>query len=95
MSIIELLGPREVIGEAIAVLRSTQDVSRDAAFEMLVHESSRLRRTVRDVAAEIVGGAANSLEPPESEAVRSRATGAEVDQALVGTARFQSHVGGR
>jgi AmiR/NasT family two-component response regulator len=54
-SIIELLGPREVIGQAIALLMATDDLSRDAAFAMLIRESSLSRRTVREVATEIVG----------------------------------------
>jgi AmiR/NasT family two-component response regulator len=53
-NIIELLGPREVIGQAINVLMADHDVGRDAAFEMLVHGSCGARRKVRDIAAEIV-----------------------------------------
>jgi AmiR/NasT family two-component response regulator len=53
-NIVELLGPREVIGQAIAWLMATSDVSRDAAFEMLVRDSSLSRQTVREVAAAIV-----------------------------------------
>jgi AmiR/NasT family two-component response regulator len=53
-SIIELLGPQEVIGRAIELLMTTNDVSRDAAFAMLVHESSHSRRSVREVAAATV-----------------------------------------
>jgi AmiR/NasT family two-component response regulator len=55
-NIIKLMGPREVIGQAISLLMAHHDVSRDAAFEMLVHRSSGSRRSVRDVAAEIVQG---------------------------------------
>ncbi len=54
-NIIELLGPREVIGQAIDLLMSTTDVSRDAAFELLVQESSSTHRRVRETAAEIIG----------------------------------------
>jgi AmiR/NasT family two-component response regulator len=54
-NIIELLGPREVIGQAIALLMASNDVSRDAAFAMLVRDSSLSRRTVREVAAAMVG----------------------------------------
>ena len=54
-NIIELLGPREVIGQAIDLLMATNDVSRDAAFEVLVRDSALSRRTVREVAAAIVG----------------------------------------
>jgi len=53
-SIIELMGPREVIGRAIAALMDRDGVSRDAAFERLVQHSSAERRTVREIAAEIV-----------------------------------------
>jgi hypothetical protein len=54
-NIIELLGPREVIGRAIAVLMEREDLTRDVAFAQLVRESSRQRLTLRDVAAAIVG----------------------------------------
>jgi len=53
-NIIELLGPREVIGQAINLLMAHHGMSRDAAFEMLVHGSCGSRRKVRDIAAEIV-----------------------------------------
>lgn len=53
-NIIELLGPREVIGQAINLLMATEDVSRDAAFELLVQGSSGSHRKVREIAAEIV-----------------------------------------
>jgi AmiR/NasT family two-component response regulator len=53
-NIVELLGPREVIGQAIAWLMATNDVSRDAAFAMLVRHSTLSRQTVREVAAAIV-----------------------------------------
>jgi AmiR/NasT family two-component response regulator len=54
-NIIELLGPREVIGQAIALLMARDQVSRDAAFAMLVRESSLSRRTVREVTAAMAG----------------------------------------
>ncbi len=53
-NIIELLGPREVIGQAIDVLMRRDDVSRDAAFELLVQGSSESHHRVREVAAEII-----------------------------------------
>lgn len=53
-NIIELLGPREVIGQAIDVLMSRDGVNRDAAFEVLVQRSSGSQRKVREIAAEIV-----------------------------------------
>jgi len=53
-NVIELLGPREVIGRAIDVLMTTRDVTRDAAFEMLVQDSSGSHRKVRDSAAAII-----------------------------------------
>ena len=54
IDILESLGPREVIGQAVGVLMTTRHVSRDAAFEMLVQASSRADRKVRVIAAEIV-----------------------------------------
>lgn len=53
--IIEPLGPREVVEQAIALLMARSGVSRDAAFEMLVRTASDSRRTVREVAAAIGG----------------------------------------
>jgi AmiR/NasT family two-component response regulator len=53
-NIIELLSPREIIGQAIALLMTDHGMSRDAAFARLVHASSGSRRKVRDIAAEIV-----------------------------------------
>ena len=53
-NIIELLGPREVIGQAIDLLMTRDEVSRDAAFELLVQDSSGSHRKVRDVAAEVI-----------------------------------------
>ena len=53
-NIIELLGPREVIGQAIDLLMATSHLSRDAAFERLVRESSSAHRRVRETAAEII-----------------------------------------
>ena len=53
-NLIELFGPREVIGRAIDALMDRDGVDRDAAFEQLVDGSSKSHRRVRDVAAEIV-----------------------------------------
>ncbi len=53
-NIIELLGPREVIGRAIEELMSRDGVTRDAAFESLVQGSSSRHCKVREIAAEIV-----------------------------------------
>lgn len=53
-NIIELLGPREVIGRAIGLLMVQDGLSRDAAFERLVQRSSGSHRRVRETAAEIV-----------------------------------------
>ena len=53
-NIIELLGPREVIGQAIDLLMDRNDVSRDGAFEMLVQSSSGSRRGVRETAVDVV-----------------------------------------
>ena len=53
-NIIERLGPREVIGQAVDLLMDRNDVSRDAAFELLVQSSSGSHRRVRETAVEIV-----------------------------------------
>lgn len=53
-NIIELLGPREVIGQAVDLLMTRDDVSRDTAFELLVQSSSSSHRRVRETAAEII-----------------------------------------
>ena len=53
-NIIELLGPQEVIGQAIDLLMTRDDVSRDAAFELLVQSSSDAHRKVRETAAQII-----------------------------------------
>ena len=53
-NILEQLGPREVIGQAIDVLMDRDDVSRDTAFELLVQVSIQSRRRVRETAAEII-----------------------------------------
>ncbi len=53
-NIIELLGPREVIGQALALLMASYDVNRDTAFEMLVEGSSGSHLKVREFAATIV-----------------------------------------
>ena len=53
-NMIELLGPREVIGQAINLLMSRDDMSRDAAFAHLVQRSSDAHRKVRETAADIM-----------------------------------------
>ncbi|MEO7351962.1 MAG: ANTAR domain-containing protein [Marmoricola sp.] len=53
-NIIKLLGPREVIGQAIGLLMAQHDVDRDAAFAMLVQGSADSQEKVREVAATIV-----------------------------------------
>jgi hypothetical protein len=53
-NIIELLGPREVIGQAIELLMAGDRVSRDTAFAMLVSSSSQCQLSVREIAAQIV-----------------------------------------
>jgi AmiR/NasT family two-component response regulator len=53
-NIIELLGPREVIGQAITVLMTKSDLSRDAAFEILVQGSAASHRKMRDIATAVV-----------------------------------------
>ena len=53
-NMIDLLGPREVIGQAVDLLMARGEVSRDAAFELLVQSSSHSHRKVRETAAEII-----------------------------------------
>jgi AmiR/NasT family two-component response regulator len=53
-NIIELLSSGEVIGQAIELLMSSQSMSRDAAFGLLVRDASAAHRKVREVAAAIV-----------------------------------------
>ena len=53
-NLIRLLASREVIGQAIAVLMDTHEVSRDGAFEMLVQGSAHSQVRVREIAAMIV-----------------------------------------
>jgi AmiR/NasT family two-component response regulator len=53
-NIIELLGPREVIGQAVSLLMASRGVSRDAAFGLLVCDSARSHQTVRQIAATLV-----------------------------------------
>ena len=53
-NMVELLGPREVIGQAIGVLMTEHEVSRDAAFELLVQGSASSHQRVRSVAEQIV-----------------------------------------
>ena len=52
--IIELLGPREVIGQAIEALMARDALSRDDAFQLLVLAASDSRRKVIETAADIV-----------------------------------------
>ena len=55
VTIIKQRDPRQVIGEAIDLLMDTEDVSREAAFELLVQDSwSGPRRRVREAAAEMI-----------------------------------------
>ena len=53
-NIIELLGPGEVIGQAIALLMAERDVDRDGAFAILVQGSADSHERVREVAASLV-----------------------------------------
>lgn len=59
-NIIELLGPHEVIGRALGVLMAEHDLSRDAAFEMLVQGSTDSHQNVRMVAERIIEQARSS-----------------------------------
>ena len=67
-NILLLLGPREVIGQAIEWLIVTHDVSRDAAFEMLVQDSACANKKVREIAAGIVRQSKGLDLPSESAA---------------------------
>jgi AmiR/NasT family two-component response regulator len=51
---VEAPGPREVVGQAIAILMCRHAVTRDAAFEMLIRGSSASNEEVRVIAAGIV-----------------------------------------
>lgn len=53
-NIIEMLGPGEVIGQAIALLMAENQVDRDGAFALLVQGSADSHEKVREVAATIV-----------------------------------------
>jgi hypothetical protein len=53
-NIIELLGPGEVIGQAIELLMAERDVDRDGAFAILVQGSADSHERVREVASTIV-----------------------------------------
>ena len=53
-NIIDLLGPGEVIGQAIVLLMAERHVDRDGAFAILVQGSADSHEKVRDVAASIV-----------------------------------------
>jgi AmiR/NasT family two-component response regulator len=53
-NIIELLGPHEVVGQALEVLMASHDLSRDAAFEMLIEGSCGSHQRMREFAASIV-----------------------------------------
>ena len=53
-NIIELLVPREVIGQAIDVLMARDFLSRDAAFQLLVQDASDSRRKVVETAADLI-----------------------------------------
>ncbi len=53
-ALIEALGPREVIGQAVGLLMARHNVDEAAAFEMLVRGSSDSHENVREIAATIV-----------------------------------------
>ena len=53
-NMIELLGPRQVIGQAIDALMENDEMTRDDAFALLVQGSSSSHRKVREVAAEVI-----------------------------------------
>jgi AmiR/NasT family two-component response regulator len=49
----EALAARAVIGRAVELLMIREDVSRDAAFELLVQRSSGSQLKVREIGAEV------------------------------------------
>ena len=52
--ILGFTSPREVICEAVRLLRETYDVSEADAFDLLVQESSTSHESVRDTASRVV-----------------------------------------
>lgn len=52
--VIEAMGPGEVIGRAVRLLRARHEVSESAAFEMMVRGPSDSHEAVREIAAAIV-----------------------------------------
>ena len=53
-NLIERLGPRGVIGQAVQLVMAQYGIGAGRAFEVLVHGSADSQRTVRAVAAAIV-----------------------------------------
>ncbi len=52
---------RQVIGEAIGILRSQQNVSSEAAFQMLSNASQRMNVKLRELALKITAGSADQI----------------------------------
>ncbi len=52
---------RQVIGEAIGILRSQQNVSSEAAFQMLSNASQRMNVKLRELALKITSGSADQI----------------------------------
>jgi hypothetical protein len=55
---------RQVIGEAIGILRAQGDVTSDEAFEMLSRASQRMNMKLREVARQIAAGSVSSDQQP-------------------------------
>lgn len=53
---------RQVIGEAIGILRSQQDVSSEEAFHMLSKASQRMNVKLRELAVRITAGDLNQVQ---------------------------------
>jgi len=66
---------RQVIGEAIGILRAQSNLTRDQAFEALSHASQRMNIKLRDVAAAIADGTPGAGASPGGTAA-SPAAGA-------------------
>ena len=52
--VIEAMGPRETIGQAVALLCAEHEVGEEVAFEMLVQGSADSNMRVRKVAATVI-----------------------------------------
>jgi GAF domain-containing protein len=65
------IASRQVIGEAIGILRSRSKLSSQQAFDMLVGASQRTNTKLRDLAQRIADGTQDNHEPPRPMAPSS------------------------